>query len=255
MSKDWHYGNHSAGRNPAWPQRLQALVKEMHSDPSDSEINGLRSEIWTILTSALTLFCHGHVKSMSSVSPDGIIDLAAEKSLDLLRNLESTTWDLQDRSPLEIKAYVSRVARNGLGDLARQSDRYNKLRKEFEDGTDESRSERFLGRQRTQATDDPTVVREFANDLLACVRDMRPQNAKIWFLRSMMELSSKEIATREDVELSPSHIDVVFSRARASIADCMRSKGHEAGPLPVGAFSIVWLEYRAGFGTQRNKGR
>lgn len=81
---------------------------------------------------------------------------------------------------------------------------------------------------------------EFASTLLDCLSPLRPRSRRVWLLRAVYELGSRDIAEHPLVRASVANVDVILMRVRQHLKDCLESKGLESGPLPAGAFALIW---------------
>ena len=58
------------------------------------------------------------------------------------------------------------------------------------------------------------------------------------------DLPSKEIAVHPEVQLKPGHVDVILSRCRDQIRNCMGASGLEERELPPGTYAELWERLR-----------
>lgn len=226
-----------------WLAGFKTLHKQVREASDRQSRQDAVGRTWTLLTSAIAMYCRMHGGRLGRVSPQDIEDIAAEKSSDLVRKLEQGTWDVADRSHAEIAAFVSRTARNGLVDRLRVNGR----RVEF------PQAHQSNGRQgehnpeipaSTMNQDEPadSLVerREYAAALRDCAEQLDEQSRRVWFLRVLCDMRSKNIATHPQVSLGVNHVDVLLYRSRRAIRDCMDAKGYEPGDMPPGTFIELW---------------
>jgi len=140
--------------------------------------------------------------------------------------------DLDGRQESEIQGFLSRVARNGLINLLKKSNREVHT-------NGENRSEQFV-----EASDGDLHVSEETppgrrprapgiRKGAAAVRALLNERAqRVWFLRVFCEMSSKQIASHPDVRLEPGHVDVLMQRSRSQVKECMASKGLKPEDMP-----------------------
>ncbi|MBK7369256.1 MAG: hypothetical protein IPJ04_15565 [Candidatus Eisenbacteria bacterium] len=81
---------------------------------------------------------------------------------------------------------------------------------------------------------------EFASTLLDCLGPLRPLSRRVWLLRAVYELGSRDIAEHPLVRASVANVDVILMRVRQHLKSCLESKGLEPGPLPAGTFTLIW---------------
>jgi len=228
---------------PKWPALLKDLHKEVRCSKVQSSRQKARGELWLLLNTAICRYLRSHAAKLGSLGEQDLEDIAAEKSLDLLLKIESGEWDIQDRSPLEIAGFLSKVARNGLVDLYRQSGR---LVVTGEDGRPEwdMDEQAQYGRPRVPDPPDVQIARqEFSQALRRCADQLDARSRRIWFFRAFYTMSSKKIAAHPDVRLKASHVDVLLQRSRVAIRDCMHGQGHEPQDMPPGTFVELWKTF------------
>ncbi len=231
-------------KRPKWPARLKEISGELEHPRDETSQRTACGEAWKILFPALSLYLRFHASRVGNVSRDDLEDLAAEKSLDLLRRVVSGKTDLSNRSPAEIQSFLSKVARNDLMDLVRKAGRWVELGEE--DGA--TRGIR-LAHQESMAgkMDSPDTLverKEFAAALRQCAERLNPRPRLIWFFRVFYGMSSKDIAVHPKVSLKVSHVDVVLQRSRQAIRECMSRRGYESHDMPPGTFVELWKDFR-----------
>ena len=231
---------------PKWPQRLAELAGEIHSPPSQATLDAARAEAWELLNSSLSKYLRIHSTRLGSIPREDFEDVAAEKSLDLLRKIESGAWDLSHRPASDIRGFLSKVARNGLVDVLRERGRRV-------EPADESRPEWEIGdmgeetaMSATEAPDIQVEQKEFAGALRRCAEKLNPRSQLVWFFRVFLDLSSKEIAAHPEVQLKVTHVDVILQRARDFVRECMKTRGFDPQDMPPGAFVELWAAFRSG---------
>jgi DNA-directed RNA polymerase specialized sigma24 family protein len=176
---------------PRWPLRLAELCLEIQDPPSEKTLDVARAEAWDLLNASISKYLRIHCARLGTVSREDLEDIAAEKSLDLLRKAESGVWDISGRPASDIRGFLSKVARNGLVDVLREAGR----RVEPQDG---DRPEWDVGETAEETTmgtaDSPDTLverREFAGALRRCAEKLNPRSRRIWFFRVFFNLSSR----------------------------------------------------------------
>jgi len=227
-----------------WPTRLKELcgaVRTARNPAFDQEAFG---SIWLLLHTSISAHLRIQAARLGRVSHEDFEDIAAEKSLDLLRKIDRDEWDPSSRTIAEIEGYVTMVARNGLIDKRRE-DRRRVAPK------DENRPEWDVRDEQTAAwsrdAEPPDLLverREYAGALRNCAQSLNPRGRLIWFFRVFAGMSTKEIAAHPEVLLKPGHVDVLLQRVRGSIKECMERKGHDPSEVPSGTFTELWVAFR-----------
>jgi RNA polymerase sigma factor (sigma-70 family) len=190
-------------------------------------------------------YLHHFSPPAQGVAPADLEDIAAQKSLDLLRKSEQGEWDPTGRSPGEITNFLATVARNGLLDFVRKDKRHVRPDSDAEPVWE---TREFNSRGQASQGVSPSLQverREFVEGLRECADELQARSRRVWFFRVFLEMSSKEIAAHPEVMLKPGHVDVILQRAREAIRDCMARKGFDAQDIPPGTFSELWRVWRA----------
>jgi RNA polymerase sigma factor (sigma-70 family) len=167
-------------------------------------------------------------------------DIAAQKSLDLLRKGEQGEWDPTGRNPGEITNFLATVARNGLLDFVRKDRRHVHP---DPDGDPVWETQELASRGGANEEAPPNLQverREFVEVLRGCADELQARSRRVWFFRVFLEMSSKEIACHPEVMLKPGNVDVILQRAREAVRDCMARKGYDPQDMPPGTFSELW---------------
>ncbi len=228
-----------------WPAHLQRLLSDLRTAPGPEARSAAMGEAWILLNTLIGFRLRIQVARIGAVAREDLEDIAAQKSLDLLRRAESGEWDLGSREPSELAAFLMTVARNGLVDFLRRSGRLDVLTGPDGEGEDPGGRARAPLRESGEWADADAERREFASALRACAETLAVRTRVIWFLRVFCDLSTREIATHPNVRLNPGHVDVLLHRARRAITACMRRRGHESHDVPPGTFAELWRMFRA----------
>ncbi len=225
------------GRKPptSWQQRLRETYAEFLS--TSSACGRARGELWLVLNVAIRRFVRGHVQHLGEIPFADIEDIASEKSLDLLGQIEALAWDIKDRTDAEIGGFVSRVARNGAVDYLRRRQRHREIEVDLEREKDAASSGLRSG---IESPDTSHERRKFVEALRECVAQLESRALRIWFFRVFYGLSTREIALHPDVAGHAKGVDMLLSRTRKKIGECMERKGHRAEDLPAGTFVEIW---------------
>jgi RNA polymerase sigma factor (sigma-70 family) len=224
-----------------WPRQLRELHSEFILSGGGADSGRLRGELWLILNAALRRFLRLHARRFHGLSRADLEDLASEKSLDLLRRLDSGTWEIMDRTDAEIAGFLSKVARNGIVDLLRRPEsRRRAVEKEPERAR---KAVAGLAAAGGIPPDAQVETRGFADALADCAGRLGTRSRRVWFFRVFLGLSTTELALHPDVALETGGVDMLLHRARKKIRDCMEQKGHRVRELPAGTFMRVWMTF------------
>jgi RNA polymerase sigma factor (sigma-70 family) len=152
-----------------------------------------------------------------------------------------------------VAAYLSSVARNALIDWRRRADRFVPLADAPAPGSDrtddQARHERNASVAAAASGDAPDLAlerRQFASALLECVDELESRQRHVWYFRTFFTLRSREIGAHPAVGAQAGHVDVLYSRGRRQIRECMHGKGHSLETIPPGVFVEIWCRFREG---------
>ena len=107
----------SAATTPRWAAHFKQLCGDLKRSPNSPQAGPLRLKIWQITHLSLTLYTRRHASRNGSIEPEDVEDIASQKSLELLRNLDDMSGRLWDVEASRLAGFLSTVARNGVIDL------------------------------------------------------------------------------------------------------------------------------------------
>ena len=139
----------------------------LRGDESGAPRERARGEAWSIVHAAISSYLSHHATKGVRPPREDLEDLAAQKSLEVARRLESGDWSVVHSEPNRITGFLSKVARNALADWWRES-RRRADDEEADFAPDEPlgadpRADRVLGR------------RDFAEALRDCAEPLEPR--------------------------------------------------------------------------------
>jgi len=216
-----------------WSQRTLALCLEWQAASNDVDRNRVLSELWVLINAILARYVRFHCRSLGTIDSEEIRDIASEKAMAFVHNLRNGNRDVGVLHAEQISAYVSVLARNGLIDTLRKNGRRQRRPEERAAATVPV----------APASDDAEVnVRheQFLKAIRECVAGLAPRARNAWFLRAYLDMSSKEIAAHPDVGMTVTAVDMLLSRTRRTLRECMDKKGLNAGDAPPGTFVALW---------------
>ncbi|MGH9869860.1 MAG: sigma-70 family RNA polymerase sigma factor [Candidatus Polarisedimenticolia bacterium] len=212
-----------------WPERLIELGRCWKDRGTSAQRDAVLGEMWLLIHGALLRYVRVH----RPLAAEEAVDIVADKAADLLLRLERGSWDPSVSSPAQVCAFLAAIARNGV--------------------VDHLRAHRWEG-------DDPGVLEaphhetpassferlRFVETLRECAGRLAPRARMVWFFRVFYDMSSREIAVHREVRMTAAAVDMAFSRSRARITACMKSKGLQPGDMPPGTFTALWDAFRRG---------
>ena len=224
-----------------WPERVIELCRDFPGRESAVARERIVGELWVLLHAAIMKYLRIHGRRFASASAEDLQDIASDKALDLLRRLDHQLWDPTGAGPGQLCSFVSTLARNGLIDHLRVEG--SKRREEVETADTAAVSPTVL-KPRHEAPDARIRRERFAEALGACAELLKARTRKIWFMRVLLDMPSKEIAHHPGINMRPAAVDMALSRCRNVIRDCMNEKEFEPEDMPPGVFTTIWEQFR-----------
>ena len=228
----------SGGVEASWPDRLREVGSTWWSGVSRKEADRALGEIWVLLNLALGRYVRQYARRVRRLSPDDVLDIAAEKASELLRRLDSRDWNPSALSSAQLCGFLAAIARNGVVDFHRV-----RLREvSTADGFDVPYSRRAWGGHEgseespASGVDSATYARAIAD----CAAGLTVRARRAWSLRVFYEIGSAEIARDPVVATSPAGVDAMLARCRDQMRSCLARKGLTIGALPPGTFVRLW---------------
>jgi len=216
-----------------WPERLRTLSLAWRDAATEEARKRIASELWVLLNAALTRYIRLHTQSYGRLDPEDVRDIASEKSAAFLRNLSNGARDMREIDSSQLRSYISVLARNGLVDALRKTHRKSERElHEEEEGTPVA--------PESDGAEINLRHQEFLKAICACVSSLTPRAQTGWFLRAFLDMPSKLIASHPEVHMAPSAVDMMLSRTRKSLRECMETKGFNSDDAPPGTFVALW---------------
>lgn len=225
--------------SPLWPHRVIEFCATLRQqDGLPAARHATYSDLWLLLATVLRQRVRSQARRLGALSLEDIQDLATEKTLEVLSQIDDGQWDPTLSSPNEVAGFLTHVARNGIVDHLRR-----RQRAEQAVGAEP-------GRPLAQAVVPPEAPdigierQRFVAALVECVRGLKPRHQVIWFFRVCYEMPTKLIATHPEVGLEIGNVDVILQRCREQVRTCMGAKGLAPTDLPRGTFTTLWAALR-----------
>jgi len=213
-----------------WPLRLRDLVSQWHDARDPATAVTARECTWTLLYGAVACFVRGRGRSLPSLLANDLPDVAAEKALDLMRQIESRAWDPSQSSPEQVRAYVALAVKHALVDLTRIHDRRSLDRPTVDD------HEASAPAAQETAMDG----KAYAAGILACLSRLTERNRVAWCLRVLLEMTTEQIARHPSVHMSPGAVDVMLYRVRGAMRRCLAKSALDTAAMPPGTYVHLW---------------
>lgn len=221
-----------------WPHRLAHLVAEALAADDPSAAGRSREQAWILLYGVLAAYVRSRAGTIRSLGREDVRDVAAEKALDLMRQIDARSWDPSHAAPEQIRAYVIAAARNAVVDHAK-SHRVELV--PLDAGEGEGADAAAPAALAVAPTQEAVVDgRGYAAAILACLSNLTPKNRIVWYLRILLELTSQQIARHPSVRMRPGAVDVMLFRLRAAMRRCLAGRGVDPTSIPPGTFAWLW---------------
>ncbi len=233
----------STGSAGVWPRQVCELASRLEREKRSEEHSSCaRAELWRLLGLALAASIRMEMKSLGRLEDEDVVDIAAEKCIDLMRRIDEGAWRPQSLHPHRVRAYVRSVARNGLVDVLR---RRGRIRMRPLEGADEELGDAMTpGTYRShRAFDDRAERDEFVDAVLDCVSEWSPRDRRVWMMRVFFEMPSRMIGAHPAVGTRPANVDVILQRCRARLRAWMTRRGHDITSVPTGTFAALWERF------------
>lgn len=221
-----------------WPERIIEIAHAWPVSPGDDAREDLVGEFWLLLNAALARYLRIHSLRFQGGNTEDLEDIASEKTLGLLRRFDRGAWDPREYAPAALAGFISTTARNGLIDhhrvvsSKRSRAEVTSLPEAPAHGPSSS-PELAVDRQ------------QFAESVRHCALAMTPRARTVWFLRALLGLPSRVVAAHPAVRMKVGAVDMMMSRCRHHMAQCMRSQGFQSADIPPGVLPTLWEAFRA----------
>ncbi len=212
-----------------WPLQLRDLVREWQAASDPGKAAALRDRTWVLLYGVVACFIRGRGRTLPSLLAD-LPDVAAEKALDLMRQLDSRAWNPARATPEQVRAYVALAVKHALIDLARLHDSHS-----LESGTHQA-PEGSAAPVQDAAIDG----KSYAAAIVACLSRLTARNRAAWCFRVLLEMTTDQIARHPRVCMKPGAVDVMLFRARAAMRRCLADSGVDTATMPPGTYVHLW---------------
>jgi len=216
--------------DPRWPERLLELCRDLRETTSVDRRNRVLGELWVLAFAAVSRYLRYHAHT-SPVDPEDLKDIASEKALAFLQRADDPVW--ASEHPGQVCSYFSTLAHNGLMDHFRSRKRWAQPAAVHESAAGISaQPENYVAR------------RQFVEALRDCTASLTPKARISWFLRVMLDMSTRDIALHPGVQMNVAAVDMMLSRTRKTVKERMRAKGFEPQDIPPGTLTLLWLSVR-----------
>jgi DNA-directed RNA polymerase specialized sigma24 family protein len=221
--------------DPRWPERLLELCRDLRETSSVDRQNRVRGELWLLAFAAVSRYVRYHAQS-GTVDPEDLKDIASEKALAFLQHASEPVWSAEVTHPGQVCSYFSTLAHNGL------MDHFRSRRRWVQPSAVDVVRESVAGPQ--SQPESYVTRRQFADALRDCTNGLTAKARVSWFLRVMLDMSTRDIANHPGVRMNVAAVDMMLSRTRKTVRERMREKGFEPQDIPPGTLALLWLSVR-----------
>jgi DNA-directed RNA polymerase specialized sigma24 family protein len=224
-----------------WPGRLRALAAQWRAAEDGTRREAILAEFWRLLNLALHRHVRAQARRFGGLSSEDVVDIAADKAVDLLGSLEAGRWDPAAEGDERMAAFLAVVARNGVVDRLRRLGREQSAPDVREGG----RAGGIGPHGRTHADADDVVGAaidggRYARALVECARLLTARARLAWVLHIFGGMTSAQIAGHPEVRTSVGGVSLMLHRCRHRLRRCLASKGFEPERMPAGTFIALW---------------
>ena len=220
-----------AAASPVWPERLREVAAGWAGAADLKSREARFVELWTLLQVGLLKYVRLRAWRSGGLPADEMRDIASEKALDLVMRLDRHEWRPGEESAAQVCAYLAATARNGVVDAMRR-----RGSERIHEPVDSAEPVDVPGESVPPAVEGV----EFARGLRACLLQLTPRARLVWWLRAFHELPASAVADHPKVHSTPGAVDVMYSRARDQVRDCLASRGYGADRIPPGTIAALW---------------
>ncbi len=225
-----------------WPFRLIEIAGRLAAaGRTAAETEADWATFWPLLKTVLAVKVRTESRRVGFITPEDAEDLASARTLELVRRLDQGKWEVAGVTPAQMNAFLTTVARNAVVDHQRRAGRWRQAPAETIDRESPAVRSSIPA---SRPADASILRREFVRALVACVRRLPAAHQRIWFLRVLLEMPSRQIASHPEVNLKVGNVDVIQQRCRQRISECIRTKGFEPNAMPAGTFTELWRTFR-----------
>lgn len=217
-----------------WPDRTRVLCLQWKSASTEADRDRVLAELWVLVNATLARYVRLHCRTLGTVDAEDVRDIASEKAMAFVHNLRSGVRDMADMHAAQISAYVSVLARNGLVDTLRKRKRQAPMLA----GSYGAKMERVA--PESDGAEISVRHEQFLRAICQCVGSFTPRAQTAWFLRTFFDMPSERIAAHPNVRTTVSAVDMMLSRTRHALRDCMNEKGFGADDAPPGTLVALW---------------
>lgn len=214
---------------PEWPDGIRRMAIEVRKGLDAPGAAHARAELWVLLHAALTLCVRIRARRAGSVPPEDAHDLVAQKTLELMTQIDSGAWDPAASEAEQIRSFVFSVAGHGVVDLTR-------ARRAEPEGVEIQTRAPFVVPSQESWLDSAI----YAGAIRECLARLTPRARAIWYMRVLLEMPSREVARHPQVGMTRAGVDVTLFRARAAVRSCLRTRSLDWSRVPEGTFAQLW---------------
>jgi DNA-directed RNA polymerase specialized sigma24 family protein len=226
----------AVGSADRWPGRVRLLAARW-GQPSEAHAREADlAEMWRLLSLVLHRAVRSQAAAHGRIESADVVDIAADKALELLGRLDAGRWTPASDSDPQIAAYLATVARNGVIDFLRRRRREVATAAAFARIPPVASRDAPAGGGLELSVDGG----RYARALVDCASRLTARARRAWFLRVFCDFTAVEIAAHPAIRTTAGGADLMLNRCRRQIRKCLQSLGIEPSPIPPGTFVALW---------------
>jgi DNA-directed RNA polymerase specialized sigma24 family protein len=219
-----------APRAPLWPGRIRELAARCRQPLDALEKERLVAELWKLIGLALHKYVLLQTGRLGRLTADDIADVTSEKALELLRRLDGRQWDPTQSTDAQLCSFIAAVARHGVVDLLRRRRREARAASWF----------RWKAESQPVEPESSIDACRYARAVVDCAARLTARARWAWALRSFGGLPAADIARHPAIRSTTAGVDVMLSRSRRHLRECLESRNLDPACPPPGTFVALW---------------
>ena len=219
-----------------WPGRIRELAARCRQTLDAGEKEILHAELWKLLGLAVHKYVLLQTGRLGRLTADDVADVTSEKTLELIRRLDRRQWNPTESTDAQLCSFIAAVARHGVVDVFRRRRREARAASWFR------WSPKYRPAEEASPFDPESSIDacRYARAIVECAARLTRRARWAWVLRVFGELPAAEIAQHPAIRSSPAGVDVMLSRSRRHLRECLESKRLDPTCLPSGTFVALW---------------
>jgi len=225
-----------ASRASHWPRRIRELAARCQQTLDAVGKESVVAELSKVIGLAVHKYVLLQTGRLGRLTTDDVADVTSEKALELIRRLDRRQWNPTQSTDAQLRSFIAAVARHGVVDVLRRRRREARAASWFR-----WRAESRPAEEASPLNPESSVdARRYARAIVDCAARLTARARRAWALRTFGGLPAAEIAQHPAIRSSTGGVDVMLSRSRRCLRECLESKRLDPASLPPGTFVALW---------------